>query len=263
MVSFFIDKTLEYQAMVFSTINRTQKRVSQSLVYSLFGLDTGDTPHKTALEAVLRLNSHEQSPFYKRIKLYGGNYSRESSPPLSQATMVKSIVNLISESLRESENDRYRKRKELLNRSDRSKKVLPFRNFYATNKDEEISNALFYYFSSVREVFQDSKGNPYWDFTNEKISIENIFHTTVGYDSLLRILVDILENENLAKISNSEPFKKCLRRAKDLNISDTNRYSFNNRGKKFLYLDLSIKIWPPENSNDKRLQQLEELESES
>ena len=49
VVTFFIDKTLEYQAMIFSTINRTQKRVSQSLVYSLFGLDTADTPQKLSL----------------------------------------------------------------------------------------------------------------------------------------------------------------------------------------------------------------------
>lgn len=46
VVSFFIDKTLEYQAMVFSTINRTQKKVSADLVSSLFGLNTGDTPQK-------------------------------------------------------------------------------------------------------------------------------------------------------------------------------------------------------------------------
>ena len=68
-VSYFIDKSLEYQAMIFSTINRTQKRVSQDLVYSLFGLSSNDTPYKTALEVVLALNGHPKSPFYKRIKL--------------------------------------------------------------------------------------------------------------------------------------------------------------------------------------------------
>ncbi|MEE6130532.1 DGQHR domain-containing protein, partial [Chryseobacterium arthrosphaerae] len=140
VVTFFIDKTLEYQAMIFSTINRTQKRVSQSLVYSLFGLDTDDTPQKTALEIVLRLNGHPKSPFYKRIKLYGASYNKNDTPPLSQATMVKSIVSLISENLRESENDRYKKRKELLKRSTNSIKFLPFRNYYATDRDSMISD---------------------------------------------------------------------------------------------------------------------------
>ncbi|MBC3792401.1 DGQHR domain-containing protein [Spirosoma utsteinense] len=95
VVSFFIDKTLEYQAMIFSTINRTQKRVSESLVYSLFGLTTKDSPQKTALQIVLALNAHEKSPFFNRIKLYGGDYDSNQSPPLSQATMVKSIIDLM------------------------------------------------------------------------------------------------------------------------------------------------------------------------
>lgn len=100
--------------MIFSTINRTQKRVSQNLVYSLFGLDENDTPQKVALEIVLALNGHEKSPFYKRIMLYGGTYSKNEIPPLSQSTMVKSIVELICENSRDAEIDRFRKRKELL-----------------------------------------------------------------------------------------------------------------------------------------------------
>ena len=83
--------------MVFSTINRTQKKVSADLVSSLFGLNTGDTPQKTALQIVLSLNGHESSPFYKRIKLYGGSYSKQISPPLSQSAMVNSITKLICE----------------------------------------------------------------------------------------------------------------------------------------------------------------------
>ena len=72
VVSFFIDKDLEFQAMTFSTINRTQRRVSQDLVYELFGLTSDDSPQKTALEVALALNAHPKSPVYRRIKLYGG-----------------------------------------------------------------------------------------------------------------------------------------------------------------------------------------------
>lgn len=143
VVSYFIDKSLEYQAMIFSTINRTQKRVSQDLVYSLFGLSSDDTPYKTALEVTLALNSHNKSPFYRRIKLYGGNYRKGESPPLSQSTMIKNIVSLISETLRDSEKDKYLKRKELLKR--KNNKFLPFREFYANNQDNLISDCLFYY----------------------------------------------------------------------------------------------------------------------
>ena len=145
-VSYFIDKSLEYQAMIFSTINRTQKRVSQDLVYSLFGLSANDTPYKTALEVVLALNGHPKSPFYRRIKLYGGNYKKKnvngdiSSPPLSQSTMIKNIVSFICENKREAENDKYRNRKELLRKT--TTKSLPFREFYAQDKDYLISDCL-------------------------------------------------------------------------------------------------------------------------
>lgn len=263
VVTFFIDKTLEYQAMVFSTINRTQKRVSQSLVYSLFGLDTDDTPQKSALEIVLSLNGHPKSPFYKRIKLYGGSYGRNNTPPLSQATMVRSIVSLISENLRESEKDRYKKRSELKSRSSGSKKVLPFRQYYANDKDSYISDLLFFFFTQVRNTFVNENGKSLWDF-DESNQPTNILHTTVGYFALLDILVDILQEikilepldyDNSVKIF----YDRYLIEIKDIDVTDNMRYSFSQRGKKYFYLDLSLKIWPPTSNSDKRIKELELL----
>ena len=110
VISCFIDKSLEYQAMIFSTINRTQKRVSQDLVHSLFGITENDSPFKTALEVTLALNGNYSSPFYKRIKLYGDSYDSSFIPPLSQSTMIKKIVSFISISLREAEGDTHANR---------------------------------------------------------------------------------------------------------------------------------------------------------
>jgi DGQHR domain-containing protein len=70
-VTFFIDPVLEYQAMIFSTINRTQSRVSTDLVYSLFGLTKKDSPQKSILNIVNALNGSEYSPFFKRVRLAG------------------------------------------------------------------------------------------------------------------------------------------------------------------------------------------------
>lgn len=259
VVSFFIDKTIEYQAMIFSTINRTQKRVSQSLVYDLFGLNTNDSPHKTAIQVIISLNGHKNSPFYKRIKFYGGDYSAENSPPLSQATMAKSIVNLISENLRESERDRYRERKELSSRSPGSNKFLPFRKYYANDNDSAISDILFFYFSAVRNTFKDEKDNSLWNI-RQSGKPENILHTTVGYDTLLRILVDILREQNI-EITSTEYFEKYLLKCKNLKLENTIRYPFNNKGKKILYLDMSLCIWPhnPTDSEDNRLIELKEI----
>jgi len=260
IVSFFVDKQLEYQAMIFSTINRTQKRVSPDLVSSLFGLDTRPTPQRTSLEVALKLNGHPKSPFYKRIKLYGGEYDSSSSPPLSQATLVRSIIALISENLRESELDRYRKRSELHHRSLSSNKFLPFRKYYAKDDDTKISDIMFYYFSAVRDTFKDENNSSYWEFKDDSTYPVNIFQTAVGYDSLLKILVDILA-ENDDEDYNIEFFKKYLRKASNLDIGDYTRYSFNNRGKRILYLDLSLDIWPPKkgDTKDKRAEELAEL----
>ncbi len=240
LVSFFIDKTLEFQAMIFSTINRTQKRVSQNLVYSLFGLTTDDSPQKTALEIVLALNSHPKSPFYNRIKLYGGEYSRGESPPLSQATMVRSIIDLICENLRESELDRYRKRKDLFKTT--TNKFLPFRKFYANNQDDIISDTLFYFYKAVQAVYVDSKGVSFWLFdSNSKTN--NILQTTVGYEALLKILIDIITYErfDIKKIS-VDYFSHFLSLATDTEFENQQLFPFSTKGKNILYLTLSLKI---------------------
>lgn len=258
VVSFFIDKSLEYQAMIFSTINRTQKRVSDSLVSSLFGLTTEDSPQKTALQIVLILNAHERSPFHNRINLYGQDYARNQSPPLSQATMVRSIVNLICENLRESERDRFRPRKKLFQRSPSSTRELPFRNYYAGDEDSKISDIFFYYFGSVRDVFVDQDGHSLWEFNPETMRPSNILQTTVGYIALLNLLVDILKEEPENRRHSNDTYSSYLRKASDINFKDIKRYPFTSKSQTIFYLDLSLAIWPATDNNDERLKKLEE-----
>lgn len=233
-VSFFIDPQLEYQAMVFSTINRTQKRVSQNLVYSLFGLDENDTPQKSALEIVMALNGHYSSPFYNRIKYYGDVVSEEDKRPLSQATMVKSIVALISVNSATAENvDRFCKRSKLL--VNNSKKRLPFRKYYASNKDQTIADIMYYYFSAVRNTFVNN-GVSLWDLQSEK----NILQTTIGYSILMDILVEILDRPyNDEQISISF-FEQYLIKAKSIQFFD---YAIHTASRKQLINDLKEAIF--------------------
>lgn len=263
VVTFFIDKTLEYQAMIFSTINRTQKRVSESLVYSLFGLTTDDSPQKSALQITLALNAHPKSPFHNRVKLYGGSYDRGQSPPLSQATMVKSIVQLICENWREAENDRYRPRKDLLKRQTASQKYLPFRNYYALDEDTKISDIFYYYFSAVKEVF--AEGETFnWDFDPQTMNPTNVLQTTVGYQALLQLLNDILEfldkEKQEDKKFNKLTYVDLLLNTKGIiNVQDTHRYPFTSKTKNIFYLDLSLSLWPETSPDDPRRKKLTEL----
>lgn len=250
VVSYFIDKSLEYQAMIFSTINRTQKRVSQDLVYSLFGLSSDDTPYKTALEVTLALNAHPKSPFYHRIKLYGGEYNKRMSPPLSQATMIKSIVGLISENLREAENDKYRKRKELSKQG--SRKNLPFRQFYAANQDCKISDCLFYFFNGIKSKFQEL-----WSYDGLS-KPQNILQATVGYEALLSLLADIIEFDSINSFDKNT-FDKYINKLDGINFSDINYFPMTTRGKKILYLTMSLAVFPESHTSDSRQKELSEL----
>jgi len=260
VVSFFLDKTLEYQAMIFATINRTQKRVTPSLVYSLFGLSTNDSPHKSALQIVLALNAHPKSPFYNRIKLFGGEYDRNSSPPLSQAMMVKAIIDLISENLRESENDRFRKRGELKKRSKSSKTDLPFRLYYATDEDSKISDILFFYYSAVRDTFIKEDGSSYWSFRIDQQKPENVLQTTVGFQALLLFLTkDVLPQIAETARSKQTSYVQFLAPSKGLPFDDVQRYPFTSKSRSILYLDLSLNYSPAESSEDPRVVKLYQL----
>ena len=190
VVSFFIDKDLEFQAMTFSTINRTQRRVSQDLVYELFGLTSEDSPQKTALEVALALNAHPKSPFYRRIKLYGGTYTKDDSRPLSQAAMIKSIIKGICTSVQSAETERYQKRRAFKNTN--SSKILSFRQFYADDRDDLISDCMFYFFNSVRKQL-----GQYWDYDGQT-KPQNILQSTVGYESLMNLLAEIIQKDKLS-----------------------------------------------------------------
>ncbi|MET3019345.1 DGQHR domain-containing protein [Flavobacterium hydatis] len=239
IVTFFIDPILEYQAMIFSTINKTQTKVPENLVFSLFGLTKDDTPQKTSLEVVLALNGIVKSPFYNRIKLVGGNYKRNENIPLSQATMVKSILYNISKNQRDSEIERNKERKDLKNNPNN----LKFRLYYANNNDKMIIRIMYSFFSAVRSTFTNNDGVSYWDIdsTNET----NVLQTNVGYQALMKILIDILSIIPEDKKDDKNTYIELLKKAKDINWEDNGeekRYPFTSRSIKILYTDLKDKI---------------------
>lgn len=238
LVTFFIDPTLEYQAMIFATINKTQTKVPENLVYSLFGLTKDDSPQKTSLEVVLALNGIEKSPFYDRIKLVGGKYQRGEYAPLSQATMVKSILKNISNNDRESEIDRFKKRKELIN----NPKNLPFRKYYANDQDQKIVRIIYSFFKAVEEIFVDENNLSYWDLS----SVDNVLHTNVGYQALLRILIDLLRTIPEDDRDKKEIYRQYLIKANAIDWKDSGeekRYPYTSATVSVLYNDLYQKIF--------------------
>lgn len=250
VVSFFIDKDLEFQAMTFSTINRTQRRVSQDLVYELFGLTSDDSPQKTALEVALALNAHPKSPFYRRIKLYGGTYTKDDSRPLSQAAMIKSIIKGICSSVQSAETERYQKRKDFKKKS--SSKSLPFRLFYADNRDDLISDCMFYFFNSVRkEVGQ------FWNYDGQS-KPQNILQSTVGYEALMNLLAEIIQKEDIGSFD-KDTFDKYIERLKSIDFSDVEAFPMTTKGKSILCYTMSLAVFPSDDPNDERRKKMREL----
>ncbi len=251
-VAFFIDPVLEYQAMIFSTINRTQTKVSQDLVYSLFGLTEDDSPQKTALNIVNALNGSQKSPFYKRIRLAGSTTSKEAKnfykdgyPILSQATMVKSILYMITTN-RDAEVERNKSRKYFQKNQNND---LIFRKFYANDQDSDIIKILYHFFSTVQEVFVDEKGNSFWDNKEQHNKPKNILQTTIGYEALLSVLKRILLEDNNQEIFDKQLYKKYLEKAKSIDVKDDNnppKYPFTNKTKKIFIDDLCSLIFAEE-----------------
>ena len=236
--------------IVISCFMETQKRVSQDLVYSLFGLTENDSPYKTALEVCLALNGHPKSPFYNRIKLYGNDYDGTFIPPLSQSTMIKRIVSFISISSKEAENDRFRKRKELKGYS--GTKQLPFREYYATDNDSSISDCLFYYFSSIRQFFPDL-----WKY-DTKSKPTNVLQSTVGFEALMKILKDILSSDNDIRFEKNA-FDKYVEGFKDLQLDNTDQFPMTTKGKKILYNSIFVRVFPNDITVAEKLSELESL----
>lgn len=250
VVSFFIDKDLEFQAMTFSTINRTQRRVSQDLVYELFGLTSDDSPQKTALEVALALNAHPKSPFYRRIKLYGGTYTKDDSRPLSQAAMIKSIIKGICSSVQSAETERYQKRKAFKNTN--SSKSLPFRQFYAENRDDMISDCMFYFFNSIRKEL-----GQYWNYDGQA-KPQNILQSTVGYEALMNLLAEIIQKDNISSFD-KDTFDRYVEKIKNISFADVELYPMTTKGKNILYYTMSLAVFPSDDPNDERKKKLQEL----
>jgi DGQHR domain-containing protein len=244
-VAFFIDPVLEYQAMIFSTINRTQTKVSQDLVYSLFGLTEDDSPQKTALNIVNALNGSQKSPFYKRIRLAGSTTSKAAKdfykdgyPILSQATMVKSILYMIT-TKNDAEVERNKSRKYLQKNPNPE---LVFRKYYADNQDSDIIKIIYQYFTAIQETFTDKSCNSFWDNKEQQNKPTNVLQTTIGYEALLNILKQILLINQGKDLFNKQLYKSYLEKAKSIDITDE-KYTFTTKTKKMLTDDLSNLIF--------------------
>lgn len=154
-VSLFIGADVSEQANIFATVNLAQTKVNKSLVYDLTELANTSSPYKTCHNVAVALDDEPTSPLYKRVKRLGTATPGRQKEPLTQASFVESLVKFISPDPVQDRNDLLAGRKlKLANIGELEK--FPFRNMFIAEKEIDIAEILYNYFSAIEDKWPES-----------------------------------------------------------------------------------------------------------
>lgn len=234
VVCIYIDMELEDQAIVFSTINKEQKTVSNSLVADLFAFAESRSPQKTGHNIARALTKKEGSPLYKKINILGK--AEHASETITQDTFVKSLLNYITKD-KQLDRDFYKRNK------DNKDAKLPYaegkeleryflRNIFIDDlEDIKIAQIIWNYFYAVQDKWPNA-----WNETKK----DNILNKSTGFVALMRFFKDAyLSFNKFNTVITKDEFKTCFKNI-SLNESDfnTQRYVPGGIGQGELYRDL-------------------------
>ena len=176
LVTIFLDMDIEYQAMVFATINLEQTKVNKSLAYDLYAYATARSPQKTCHNIVRLMNRREGSPFYNKIKVLG--IAGDRTETISQALFIDSLLPMISAN-ENRDRDALRRGRTLEKASQGEAHDLIFRNLFIDENDGVIARVLWNYFNAVQH-----RWGRYW---NDVIS-GYVLNRTTGFRGLMQFL---------------------------------------------------------------------------
>lgn len=184
-VSIFVDIDVDTEAQLFSTVNLMQTKVNKSLVYDLFDLSKTRSPQKLCHTIAVELDSNERSPLYKRIKRLGVATKENHPSSITQAAFVQSLLKHISrEELKDR--DRYMRGKKPVFEEKDSKRLI-FRKFLINERDFELTDILWNYFSAI---------SGRWPIAWNTEDAGFMLAKTNGFMALMRFLKDIYVNED-------------------------------------------------------------------
>lgn len=176
LVTIFLEMDIEYQAMIFATINLEQTKVNKSLAYDLYAYATTRSPQKTCHNIVRLLNGRTDSPFFNKIKVLG--VAGDKTETISQALFIDSMLPLISNNPAR-DRDTLRRGRGLQLAMPGEVQNLIFRNMFIQEKDGEIARVLWNYFKAV-----ENKWGSYW--TN--VIPRHVLNRTTGFRGLMQFL---------------------------------------------------------------------------
>ncbi|WP_251878438.1 DGQHR domain-containing protein [Achromobacter sp. Marseille-Q4954] len=180
-VSIFVDIELEDQAYIFSIVNISQTKVNKSLVYDLYELSQSRSPQRTAHNIAIGLDRAENSPLFHRIKRLGAATPGRERELLTQATVVESILPLIT---RNSTGDRDTlKRLGAISTPSREElKKMPLRGLFAEDEDVKIYEIIKNYISAVADRWAGA-----WSDSSKGA----VLSKTNGYRAIMRVFPQI------------------------------------------------------------------------
>ena len=218
------------QAMIFSKVNLAQTKVNRSLVYDLFSLDRDRSPEKTSHEIAVNLNDMDESPFKNKIKRLGSATEGVFGETLSQATVVKGILPLITkDALIDRDIGRRGGIWPTRGQEDFEKRI--FYPAFSGVRDGEILATLLNYFQAVKERWPEA-----WEFSGRG----SVLPKTNGFNALIRFLRDAyLSVTTEPKVVTKAEFAKIFAKSK-LKDADFNVETFvpGSSGAAHLYREL-------------------------
>ena len=176
LVTIFVEMDIEYQAMVFATINLQQTKVNKSLAYDLYAYAKTRSPQKTCHNIVRLLNSREGSPFKNKIKVLG--IAGDRSETISQALFIDELLPMISVNPNR-DRDILRRGRPLEPATTGESQSQIFRNLFIEGKDGVIARVLWNYFQAVQR-----RWGMYWT----EVIPRHVLNRTTGFRGLMQFL---------------------------------------------------------------------------
>lgn len=204
IITIFIDIDEEYQANIFSTINKAQTKVNKSHVYDLYSFSKTRSPQRTSHNVIKLLNEEEDSPFYHLIKRLGkADFKNET---IAQATLADCIIKYISSNPPRDRNIlRTGAKLALVEGAEKDKYF--FRNWFIKEEDVKIAKVIWNYFEAIKRKWPTAWGN-----------LNFILTKSTGVIAFMRFLKDLVELLGLEKIITVDEFKGILNK---IDIKDT------------------------------------------
>lgn len=230
-VSIFIDIDVASEAYVFSVVNQAQTKVSKSLVYDLYDLAMARSPQKICHNIAVTLNDTEGSPFNNKIKRLGSATQKTKPASITQAAFVESLMKMLSTNAM-SDRDAYLRGRKPSKAKEGEQRKLIFRELMLEEKDFELTDIVWNYFSAVRERWPVA-----WGSEEDGIMLSR----TNGFMALMRFLRDSYLAVG-GGVPSQEDFFHIFGRI-DLDNEDfnTDRFKPGTSGESALYRELLIK----------------------